>query len=107
MTVDYIHAGVFVPVLDGHDAFQFSPLGNPSTKLTYWDENAYCNEVAVAEDSTDETKDQDMATAAGDASAHTAIDKDGRARKRKGDVAESAAKQKKVSPPLKPADRHH
>ncbi|OAL71657.1 RNA-binding protein [Trichophyton violaceum] len=58
----YIHAGVFVPVLnlnpDVHSSatstnselerFTFSPLGNLAAKLAYWDEEAYASELKLA-----------------------------------------------------------
>lgn len=46
----YIHAGVFVPVLNptaSIERFTFSPLANPSLKLAYWDEDAYVTELTV------------------------------------------------------------
>ena len=49
--VTYIHAGVFVPVLNPTAStlrFTFSPLGNPSMKLAYWDEDAYVTELVVS-----------------------------------------------------------
>lgn len=49
--VSYIHAGVFVPVLNPSpeiERFTFSPIGNPSMKLAYWDEAAYVTELAVS-----------------------------------------------------------
>jgi len=49
--VSYIHAGVFVPVLNptpSAERFTFSPLGNPSMKLAYWDEDAYVTELIVS-----------------------------------------------------------
>ncbi|KAI5292665.1 hypothetical protein KEM52_006163 [Ascosphaera acerosa] len=53
----YIHAGVFVPVLDatvdGSEQHTFSPLGNPSMKLAYWDHDAYVAELAVSEGEPD------------------------------------------------------
>ena len=48
----YIHAGVFVPVLNptaSTERFTFSPLGNPSVKLAYWDEDAYATELKVSD----------------------------------------------------------
>lgn len=48
--VSYIHAGVFVPSLNSTAAnarFAFSPMGNPSLKLQYWDEEAYVTELIV------------------------------------------------------------
>ncbi|KAJ4511737.1 hypothetical protein HRR83_004224 [Exophiala dermatitidis] len=49
--VSYIHAGVFVPVMNpepGSERFTFSPLNNPAMKLAYWDEAAYVTELAVS-----------------------------------------------------------
>ncbi|KAF4632507.1 hypothetical protein G7Y89_g5618 [Cudoniella acicularis] len=50
--VSYIHAGVFVPVLnpltDEATQFTFSPLSNTAIKLMYWDEAAYASELVTA-----------------------------------------------------------
>lgn len=49
--VSYIHAGVFVPVLDpgpSIERFLFSPLNNPALKLAYWDEDGYVTELVVS-----------------------------------------------------------
>ncbi|KIW73176.1 hypothetical protein, variant [Phialophora macrospora] len=49
--VSYIHAGVFVPVLNPTpdvERFCFSPVGNPTLKLAYWDEGGYVTELAVS-----------------------------------------------------------
>ncbi|RDW61454.1 hypothetical protein BP5796_11346 [Coleophoma crateriformis] len=59
--VSYIHAGVFVPVLQALNAdtarFTFSPLSNPSMKLMYWDEAAYASELnTTTPDSTSTAK---------------------------------------------------
>ena len=51
VTADYIHAGVFVPVLTATEEieyFTFSPLGNTATKLAYWDEEAWASELVVS-----------------------------------------------------------
>lgn len=51
VVVDYIHAGVFVPVFnpaEDPDEFCFSPLGNTTTKLAYWDKEAYVSEMVVS-----------------------------------------------------------
>ncbi|KAM3068477.1 hypothetical protein ACMFMF_009294 [Clarireedia jacksonii] len=49
--VTYIHAGVFVPVLqlldEGSAKFTFSPLSNSAARLMYWDEAAYVNEFST------------------------------------------------------------
>jgi len=51
--VSYIHAGVFVPVLqplDDHSAsFSFTPLSNPAMRLMYWDESAYASELITSD----------------------------------------------------------
>lgn len=49
--VSYIHAGVFVPVVNPRPEtarFTFSPLNNASVKLMYWDDEAYVTELAVS-----------------------------------------------------------
>ncbi|KAI5304510.1 hypothetical protein KEM56_006417, partial [Ascosphaera pollenicola] len=49
----YIHAGVFVPVLNSTastERFTFSPLANPAMKLAYWDQDAYVTELSVSEE---------------------------------------------------------
>lgn len=56
--VSYIHAGVFVPVLNpaiANDRFTFNPIGNPSLKLQYWDEDAYVTELVVSMPTEDQT----------------------------------------------------
>ncbi|KAL9108722.1 MAG: hypothetical protein Q9227_006518 [Pyrenula ochraceoflavens] len=48
----YIHAGVFVPVVNptaSIERFTFSPLTNPSLKLSYWDEGAYVTELKISD----------------------------------------------------------
>lgn len=48
----YIHAGVFVPIIqqtkDEDIGYTFNPLSNSSTKLMYWDEAAYASELVTA-----------------------------------------------------------
>lgn len=49
--ITYIHAGVFVPMLNPTAStlrFTFSPLNNPALKLSYWDEDAYVTELVVS-----------------------------------------------------------
>ncbi|KAK0112262.1 hypothetical protein ONS96_001511 [Cadophora gregata f. sp. sojae] len=52
VTISYIHAGVFVPILhqvgEEHAKFTFSPLSNSAVKLMYWDEAAYASELVTA-----------------------------------------------------------
>lgn len=48
--VNYIHSGIFVPVSEVTqeiENFTFSPLGNPTIKLAYWDNGAYVNEMKI------------------------------------------------------------
>ncbi|KAH7333384.1 hypothetical protein BKA65DRAFT_403493 [Rhexocercosporidium sp. MPI-PUGE-AT-0058] len=52
VTISYIHAGVFVPILHQsggeYDKFTFSPLSNSAVSLMYWDEAAYVSELVTA-----------------------------------------------------------
>ncbi|KAH8690574.1 hypothetical protein BGW36DRAFT_400999 [Talaromyces proteolyticus] len=55
----YIHAGVFVPVLNPTPStarFTFSPLSNPGMKLAYWDEDGYVTELVVSTEELDKPK---------------------------------------------------
>lgn len=49
--VDFIHAGVFVPLIgprDGHtERFSFNASSNPSLRLKYWDDGAYVSELEI------------------------------------------------------------
>lgn len=110
VTASYIHAGVFIPVFNVDpvtERFTFSPLGNTATKLAYWDEDAYVNELVIS------IPTQEKAKKMGEARSKSALDKaaiaaekeglvasgketDAKAKKRKAD-ANAAAKQKKVS----------
>lgn len=49
--VTYIHAGVFVPVINPSSSasrYTFSPANNPSLQLMYWDDNAYVTELKLS-----------------------------------------------------------
>ncbi|KAH3625370.1 hypothetical protein KXV56_004716 [Aspergillus fumigatus] len=95
--VSYIHAGVFVPVINpsaSTDRFTFSPLSNPSLKLMYWDEEAYVKELTV---STAELDNNQASTAQGQAENKSAKDAE-KAKKRKADAAASAASKKVAVP---------
>ncbi|KAH1542723.1 hypothetical protein KXX61_000900 [Aspergillus fumigatus] len=95
--VSYIHAGVFVPVINpsaSTDRFTFSPLSNPSLKLMYWDEEAYVKELTV---STAELDNNQASTAQGQAENKSAKDAE-KAKKRKADAATSAASKKVAVP---------
>lgn len=59
--VTYIHAGVFVPVMDppnSDDGFTFSPLNNPSMKLMYWDAEGYVSELKLSSDEDESAPEQ-------------------------------------------------
>ncbi|KAK2782316.1 hypothetical protein FQN52_000961 [Onygenales sp. PD_12] len=61
----YIHAGVFVPVLNptaSTERFTFSPLGNPAMKLAYWDEHAYVTELTVSTEDLDKSRPKSKPT---------------------------------------------
>lgn len=52
VTADYVHSGIFVPVSeDSPDIhrFTFSPMGNPATKLLYWDQEAWASELMLSD----------------------------------------------------------
>ena len=106
--VNYIHAGVFVPVFKvGNERFTFSPLGNNATKIAYWDEEAYVSELIVSVPTEDKTKQtgetrvksaSDKAAAAAEKEGLLAPGKetDARMKKRKAE-ANASAKPKKVN----------
>lgn len=63
--VSYIHAGVFVPVMDPKPStahFTFSPLSNPSLKLMYWDDEGYVTELMLNSSEDDAGLDQPKST---------------------------------------------
>ena len=48
--LSFVHTGVFVPVSERDPVstrLTFSPLNNPSMRLTYWDEEAYLSELVL------------------------------------------------------------
>ena len=109
--ISYIHAGVFVPVLQqvGPDfaKFTFSPLTNPAVKLMYWDEAAYVSELVTfvaGEVSTTKSKDSEHSKLAAAAANEglVAAGKDGepRAKKRKVEKEGSTSSKKAVAPHL-------
>ena len=106
VTADYIHAGVFVPVLtyaQAVDRFTFHPLGNTATKLAYWDEEAFASELVISSGSPNALAEGQSKSATDEASAATengglvkpTKDADAKAKKRKAD-SNSASKPKKV-----------
>lgn len=94
--VSYIHAGVFVPVINpkpNTDKFTFSPLNNPSLKLMYWDDEAYVTELTV---STIELEGEG-GSKVGQENQKDAKDAD-KAKKRKADAAANAGAKKLAMP---------
>ncbi|KAL6237021.1 hypothetical protein BDW75DRAFT_93612 [Aspergillus navahoensis] len=95
--VSYIHAGVFVPVMNpsaSTERFTFSPLSNPAVKLMYWDEDAYVTELTVSTDPEPQGNDKPAGQPEG--KIKDATDK---AKKRKADAASSASGTKKMAMP--------
>ena len=93
MTADYVHAGVFVPVLDAsqvNERFSFSPLGNAAVKLMYWDHEAWASELIVSE----APLMRDASNGGPDGVLQA--DKESKSKKRKAD-SKDTLKQKKVS----------
>ncbi|RDH23290.1 hypothetical protein M747DRAFT_231939 [Aspergillus niger ATCC 13496] len=93
--VSYIHAGVFVPVLNptSSERFTFSPLNNPSLKLMYWDEEAYASELTVSTAELDNPKGEKPAGQTD----HKSKDAD-KAKKRKAEAAAAAGAKKMAVP---------
>ncbi|RAL02837.1 putative G-patch domain protein [Aspergillus ibericus CBS 121593] len=92
--VSYIHAGVFVPVLNptaSTERFTFSPLSSPALKLMYWDEEAYVTELTVSTADLDNPKDKPAQPESKSKEAE-------KAKKRKAEAA-SAAGAKKMAVP--------
>ncbi|KAL4873553.1 hypothetical protein BDV12DRAFT_80616 [Aspergillus spectabilis] len=98
--VSYIHAGVFVPVMNpiaSTERFTFSPLSNPAIKLMYWDEDAYVTELTVSTDTeSQQAPKNDKSAGHSEAKAREAAEK---AKKRKADAASTASGAKKMAMP--------
>jgi RNA recognition motif-containing protein len=102
--VTYIHAGVFVPVMNPNshtERFTFSPLSNPSVKLMYWDDEGYVTELVVSPGDDEVPKDQQRsekpASNQQDSQAKGFKDTE-KAKKRKADAAASATAKKTAMP---------
>lgn len=108
VTVDYVHAGIFVPVFElSQDVlpFTFAPLGNTATRLAYWDEEAWVSEHTISqapESGAINQNDQGNApalpvaeTTEGEVLLRPGTDIDNKSKKRKAE-AKAAEKQKKV-----------
>ncbi|RAO72949.1 uncharacterized protein BHQ10_008961 [Talaromyces amestolkiae] len=86
----YIHAGVFVPVINPTPStarFTFSPLSNAAMKLAYWDEDGYVTELVVSTEDLDKKSKTDSKTKEGD-----------KAKKRKAEASSSAGAKKMAVP---------
>ena len=99
--VSYIHAGVFVPVLNptpNTERFSFSPAGNASMKLAYWDEDAYVSELAI---NISKSKSREPKPSAGPPSEGTnakSVKDADKSKKRKAQIETDAAGTKKPAP---------
>jgi hypothetical protein len=102
--VSYIHAGVFVPVMDPNPStahFTFSPLSNPSVKLMYWDDEGYATELMLTSSEDDVGQDEPKSTKpSGQREPNESKGtKDAeKAKKRKADTAASASAKKLAVP---------
>ena len=101
----YVHAGVFVPVLNPSAAvekFTFSPMANPSLRLKYWDEEAYVTELIVSiveADLNDETLAVKTTAMAAEGETTPTVKEGDKSKKRKADgPTANAISSKKVAP---------
>ncbi|KAF7717040.1 Uncharacterized protein PECH_003142 [Penicillium ucsense] len=102
--VSYIHAGVFVPVMDlnpGAAQFTFSPLANPSARLMYWDDEGYASELVLTPG--EENNDQERPRSARGIGSKDQSEAKGpresdKAKKRKADAAVGANAKKLAMP---------
>ncbi|KAL8652206.1 MAG: hypothetical protein Q9226_004363 [Calogaya cf. arnoldii] len=111
VTVDYVHAGVFVPLFTASDPdrFCFNPLGNTATRLAYWDKEAYASQLLVSSGSAKSSagaadaqamSSADLAAAAaeGEGLVQPGKESEAKAKKRKAEAANATAKPKKTAP---------
>lgn len=104
--VSYVHAGVFVPVVDRFNGdstkFSISPLHNPSIKLMYWDHAAYVRELITAEKipSKESTSAKLIAAAAKEGLVSSTKDTESKTKKRKAEKEASGSNKKVVAPHL-------
>ncbi|CAI7670627.1 unnamed protein product [Penicillium pancosmium] len=102
--VSYIHAGVFVPVMDPNPStehFTFSPLANPSLKLMYWDDEGYVTELMLSSPEDDVGHDQsksDKAVTGQDEGQSKGQKDTEKAKKRKADTTANANAKKLAMP---------
>lgn len=109
--ISYIHAGVFVPVLQAPspeiERFTFSPLSNPSVKLMYWDEAGYVSELVTARDdrsalanAKDSLNAKLAAAAANESPVSATKDREAKTKKRKAEKDVSSSSKTVVAPHL-------
>jgi RNA-binding protein 5/10 len=110
--ISYIHAGVFVPVLQAPspelEKFTFKPLSNPSLKLMYWDEAGYVSELITTRDdrsALEKAKESVKVKLAAAAAANEGLvgsskDGDAKAKKRKAEKETLTSSKKVVAPHL-------
>lgn len=98
--VNYIHAGVFVPVINptaSTERFTFSPLTNPSLRLMYWDEEGYVTELTVSAGEPEGNQGQSKSEMAASQESKGSKDAE-KTKKRKADTSSSAAPKKAAVP---------
>lgn len=98
--VNYIHAGVFVPVINptaSTERFTFSPLTNPSLRLMYWDEEGYVTELTVSAGEPEGSQGQSKSEVAASQESRGSKDAE-KNKKRKADTFSSAAPKKAAVP---------
>ena len=108
--VSYIHAGVFVPVLNSTastERFTFKPLNNPSLKLAYWDEEAYVTELIVSKPSSEVKSITTTRATPADTEGRKPSKDDVKPKKRKGDATTTSAPKKVASSHLQYWSNRH
>lgn len=99
--VSYIHAGVFVPVLNptaSAERFCFSPAGNSAMKLAYWDEDAYVAELAINMSKSKLPDLKSSSTPATEGNCTKSSKDTEKSKKRKAQIEPDAAATKKPAP---------
>lgn len=106
VTVSYVHAGIFVPVIMAptpeSDRFTFSPLHNPAIKLKYWDDAGYVSLLVLANESatTDSSHNRPTGKQSSDAGGGGFAKDDSKNKKRKAEKEALPVLKKAVAPHL-------
>ena len=93
--INYIHAGVFVPIVKhpapGEINFTISASTNPALKIAYWDENAYVKELSTSTEGLEESKSTALkhGTASNRKKASEKVSKDSEHKKKKKKVEDA------------------